>query len=258
MSFNNNTKKSNFRQYVAVIPQHMYLIAIAELAIYSFFRGDIAMTRPRPLAGHLQFLNPAMTYISGVLFLSAVLFYYFKFRRAAALLTIANLIFWLVTSRHILNLWRDHINGFKNLCLISGAILILTTLSDYRKYQTKAIWLTIIVLVVFFGDCGIAHFQLADFVQSLIPGFIPFPYFFTYFTGATLLLGSIGLLIPKTRKIAALLCGIQVLGWFFLLHIPRAIALQGDEWIGVGESLAVSGICFMIYYHCCPDNPDYK
>ena len=239
--------KNRFWHNFLLTSQLVYLIAIAELAIYSFAKGDIAMTRPPPLPEFLQGLNPSMAYLSGALFLIAVLVFYLKRYQVAALLIIANLIFWLVTSRHILNLWRDHINGFKTLWLISGALLILTTLSNYHKYQKKVVWLNLIILFVFFVDCGIAHFQYAEFVQNLIPEFIPFPLFFTYFAGATLILGGIGLLIPKTRQLAALLSGIQVLGWFLLLHLPRALTLQGDEWIGVGESLAVSGICFMIY-----------
>jgi hypothetical protein len=57
----------------------------------------------------------------------------------------------------------------------------------------------------------------------------------------------VGLVIPQTQKPAALLSGIMILGWFFLLHIPRALTIKGDEWIGVGESLAVAGICFMLF-----------
>jgi uncharacterized membrane protein len=241
------TDKNRLGNNFVLTSQLMYLVAIAELAIYSFVKADIAMTRPRPLPAFLQGLNPYMAYISGVLFLVAVLFFYLKQYRAAALITIANLIFWLITSRHILNLWRDHINGFKTLWFISGALLILTTLTNYQQYQKKVIWLNLVILSIFFVDCGIAHFQYAEFVQNLIPAFIPFPLFFTYLTGTTLILGGIGLLIPQTQKLAALLSGIQVFGWFILLHIPRALTLHGDEWIGVGESLAVSGICFMIY-----------
>ncbi len=245
MSITNNKNRS-WPDFL-LTSQHMYLIAIAELAIYSFDKGDIAMTRPRPLPEFLQGLNPVMAYISGSLFLIAVLVFFLKRYQAAALLTIANLIFWLVTSRHMLNLWRDHINGFKTLWLISGALLILTTLGNYQKHQKTVIWLNLIILFVFFVDCGIAHFQYAEFVQGMVPEFIPFPLFFTYFTGATLILGGIGLLIPQTQKVAALLSGIQLFGWFLLLHLPRAVTLQGDEWIGVGESLAVAGICFMNY-----------
>jgi uncharacterized membrane protein YphA (DoxX/SURF4 family) len=227
--------------------QHMFLMGIAELAIYSFVKGDIAMTRPRPLPEFLQGINPAMAYVSGALFLISVFLFYLNRYRSAALFTIVNLVFWLVTTRHIVNLWRDHINAFKSLWFISGALLILVCLDDYRKYQKQVLWFNIIILAVFFVDCGIAHFQYAEFVQTLIPTFFPSPLFFTYFAGVCLVAGGIGLLIPQTKKLAALLSGIQIAGWFILLHIPRALSLGGDEWIGVGESLAVSGICFMIF-----------
>jgi uncharacterized membrane protein len=109
------------------------------------------------------------------------------------------------------------------------------------------IWINLIILSLFFIDCGVAHFQFADFVKNLIPVFIPFPLFFTYFAGVCLIAGGIGLLIPPIQKLAALLSGIQIAGWFILLHMPRALTISGDEWIGVGESLAVAGICFMLY-----------
>ncbi len=47
----------------------MYMLAITELALYSFVRGDWGMTRPRPLPEMLQGINPAMTYVSGALLL---------------------------------------------------------------------------------------------------------------------------------------------------------------------------------------------
>jgi hypothetical protein len=225
----------------------MYLLGVAELALYSFAKGDLAMTRPRPLPDVLQNINPLMAYVSGAVLLISVLLYYLNRYRAAALLVIANVIFWLLTSRHILNLWRDHINGFKTLWLISGALLILTSVAGYQKHHKKLLWSNITILFLFFVDCGVAHFQYADFVKSLIPEFIPFALFLTYFTGACLVAGGVGLLIPQTQKLAALLSGIQIAGWFVLLHVPRALTIGGDEWIGVGESVAVAGICFMIY-----------
>jgi uncharacterized membrane protein YphA (DoxX/SURF4 family) len=229
------------------VGQHMFLIGIAELAIYSLVKGDLAMTRPRPLPEFLQNVNPAMTYVACALFIISIALFYLNRYRSAALLIIANLVFWLVTTRHVLNLWRDHINGFKSLWLISGALLILVTLDNYHKYQKYVIWINLIILSIFFIDCGVAHFQYPAFVQSLIPSFIPFPLFFTYFAGVCLIAGGVGLLIPRLQTLAAILSGVMIAGWFFLLHIPRALTIGGDEWIGVGESLAVSGICFMLY-----------
>jgi uncharacterized membrane protein len=226
--------------------RHMYLLGIAELAIYNFAKGDFAMTRP-PLSEMLQSINPTMAYVSGGLLLISVLAFYLNRYRAVALLTIANLIFWLATTRHIYNLWRDNINGLKTLWIIGGALLILTSMDAYQKYFKNVLWFNLLILFLFFVDCGIAHFQFANFVQTMIPSFIPFPLFFTYFAAVCLISSGLGLLILQTQKLAAMLSGIQIAGWFILLHVPRALTLGGDEWIGVGESLAVSGICFMIY-----------
>ncbi|MES2796040.1 MAG: hypothetical protein V4683_08745 [Bacteroidota bacterium] len=223
----------------------MYLLAIAELAIYNFFKGDFAMTRPRPLLESWAGVNPAMAYLSGTLLLIAVILCFSNRHKKLALFTIAGIIFCLATSRHIFNLWRDHINGFKSLWLISGALLFL--LGENPKHKMKIIWLNIVIISLFFVDCGLAHFQYADFVKSLILPYIPIPLFWTYFTGVCLMLGGIGLLIPKIQRNAALLSSLMIGGWFLLLHIPRALTMQGDEWIGVGESLAISGICLAMY-----------
>jgi len=228
----------------------MYLIGIAELAIYSFFRGDIGMTRP-PFREELQSINPALAYVSGAVLLTCVVAVYLNNYRNVALLTIANIIFWLVATRHIfnaflLNLWPDQINGFKALWLTVGAFLVLASSNEYQKHEKKILLANAIILFLFFVGCGVAHFLYPEFTTSIIPDFIPFRTFFTYFAAVCLIAGGVGLLIPQTRKLAALLSGMQITGWFFLLHIPRALTLGGDEWIGVGESLAVAGICFML------------
>lgn len=244
------------------VGKNMYLIGIAELAIYSFFRGDIGMTRP-PFREELQSINPVMAYISGAILLICVVAVYLNKYRNVALLTIASIILGLVAARHILNipvlnlfrdpingfkaLWlSDHINEFKSLWLAGGAFLVLVSSNEYQKHEKKVLLANAIILFLFFVDCGVAHFRFPDFVAMLIPDFIPFHTFFTYLAAVCLIAGGLGLLIPQTRKLAALLSGIQITGWFFLLHIPRALTLGGDEWIGVGESLAVAGICFML------------
>ena len=225
----------------------MYLLGIAELAIYNFFKGDFAMTRPKPFSEALQFVNPAMAYISGTLLLLAVLAFFLNRYRFIALSVIAALVFLLATTRHIYNLWQDSINAYKSLWLIGGAFLIMTTLPELKKYKKEVLWANLVVLFLFFVDCGFAHFLYTDFVKDLIMPFIPFHLFWTYFAAICLLAGGLGLLIPATQKLAALLSGIQIAGWFVLLHVPRALTFHGDEWIGVGEALAISGICFMIY-----------
>lgn len=224
----------------------MYLIGLAELAIYGFFKGDFAMTRPPQALSFLVELNPGLAYISGAFLLICISLIVVNKERFAAVIGIAFTILLCATFRHVFALWKDSINGFKTLWLIGGALLmLLPSISDQRRKQI--LFYNIIVLFVFFYLCAVAHFQFADFVKSLIPAYIPFPTFWAYFAGVCLLAGGVGLLINKTKRLASLLLAIQIAGWFILLHIPRAMQLGGDEWIGVGESLAVSGICFMIY-----------
>ena len=225
----------------------MYLLGIAELAVYNFFKGDFAMTRPKAFSGALQYINPALAYISGTLLLVAVLVFFLNRYRFSALSVIIGLVFLLATTRHIYDLWQDPVNAYKSLWLIGGAFLIMTTLPQLKKYRKEVIWANLVVLFLFFVDCGFAHFLYADFVKDLILPFIPYHLFWTYFAAICLLGGGLGLLIPPTQRLAALLSGIEIAGWFVLLHVPRALTLHGDEWIGVGESLAISGICFMIY-----------
>lgn len=240
----------NLEKGSITIGRNMFLAGLAETAVYTFFRGETAMTRPRPLPDALQSLNPAMAYISGALLLLGIAVFLWMKKdnlRANGLFLIVGCVLLLVTSRHILNLWRDHINAFKSLWFISGSLLIVTTLDGYGQWKSKVFWLNLIVIALFFIDCGIAHFQFAGFVQELIPTFIPFRLFFTYFCGVCLILGGVGLFIPQVRNLAALLSAVQITGWFILLHVPRAFMMGGDEWIGVGESLAIAGICLMIY-----------
>jgi len=224
----------------------MYLLGLAELAIYGFFKGDFAMTRPPQSPKFLVELNPNMAYISGAFLLVCIFLIVINKERFAAVIGIVFTILICATSRHVVELWKDSINGFKTLWLIGGALLTLwSTVNDHRRKQI--LFYNIIVLFVFFYLCGVAHFQFADFVKTLIPAYIPSPIFWTYFAGVCLLAGGVGLLINKTQRLAALLLAVQIAGWFILLHVPRALQLGGDEWIGVGESLAVSGVCLMVY-----------
>jgi hypothetical protein len=67
----------------------------------------------------------------------------------------------------------------------------------------------------------------------------------TRFAGVALISGSVGLLIPQTARVAALLSGIMVFSWFWIVHVPRSLGGVSDR-IAVYEALAVSGIALVI------------
>lgn len=124
-----------------------------------------------------------------------------------------------------------------------------TRSSAFSKFINKNkefIILGRICLGIFLIITGIQHYLFTEFVASLIPEWFPGDaVFWTYFAGVALIAGGLGLFIPKTARLAALLAGIMVFSWFWIVHLPRTFTTVSDG-IAVFEALAVSGIAFVL------------
>jgi uncharacterized membrane protein len=142
-------------------------------------------------------------------------------------------------------------NPLKTLQLLGGAILI-GGLREGRAQGDGALdrsmrWAPRLLLGAFLAICGMEHFAYTDFVGTLIPSWIPAHTFWTWFAGVALIAGGVGLIVPKTARLAATMSGIMVFMWVFLVHIPLAIGLHSaTETAGVFEALATSGVAFML------------
>ena len=146
--------------------------------------------------------------------------------------------------------------AFKELTLSGGAFLAAGSLtrenkvSELENFLEKLIpagkYFFAITMVVF----GYMHFLYLDFVTALVPNWIPWHLFWTYFAGAALMAGGLGIILNIKRHLAANLLGIAIFIWFIILHIPRAIADpnsgNGNEISSVFEALSFSGIAFLI------------
>src|SRR5262249_56813851 len=98
---------------------------------------------------------------------------------------------------------------------------------------------------------GMQHFLFAPFVDTLVPTWIPpSARFWTCFAGVALIAGGVGMMVPKTRRLAAALSGLMIFLWVLVLHIPRALAASEsqlrNEWTAVFEALAMSGIALVL------------
>jgi uncharacterized membrane protein len=142
------------------------------------------------------------------------------------------------------------IPGHSFWAYLTGILLILAgvAIGTEQKARWAAAVLGPLFLAGFLILGGIQHFVYADFVMKLVPSWIPSPRFWVYLTGIALIAGGIGLLLPKTQRLAATLVGIMILLWVVLLHIPRALADLHDasETSGVFEALAMSGAAFIL------------
>lgn len=231
----------------------IFAIGIFALGTLCFIFKDFVVGRP-PAWPESFNVNPALGYVSGTLLIIAAVAILINKKAGAAALLIAGLILLLSLTRHLPHFMNDWANAYKTMALLGGALIIAASFFNEHHPAVNKNLINVLVatgtflMAVFFIVCGYAHFKYAAFVDTLIPAYIPFHSFWTYFCGICLFAGGAGLLIPLVRKWAALLSGIMVAGWFVLLHIPRFIANTADtsDRLGLCESFIIVGIFFVL------------
>lgn len=97
------------------------------------------------------------------------------------------------------------------------------------------------------------HFGSADVGASFVPSWIPFPYFWNYFTGLCILAFIISALIGIYDKLATVLMAIYVLLMTFLVHIPRAAESENDM-LNIFRNLMVIGALLVYAKFASKDN----
>jgi uncharacterized membrane protein len=94
-------------------------------------------------------------------------------------------------------------------------------------------------LVVF----AIQHFLYANFVATLVPGWMPGRLFWAYFVGVAFVAAAIGAVVPRMTRPAGILLGILFFLFVVTLHIPRIAthSRDGNEWTSGFVALAMCG-----------------
>src|SRR5690606_26919764 len=70
----------------------------------------------------------------------------------------------------------------------------------------------------------------------------------TYFAAVALGAGAAGLVLRRTRRLAALMTSLMIFMWFWLVHLPRMLSdpLGPVGWSEMAESLAFSAMAFQL------------
>jgi uncharacterized membrane protein len=225
----------------------IFAVGIAGLGFLCIIDKDFIIGRPSPWNTLLPDWNPALAYISGVIVIVSAFAIILNKQAKNAALLIALLIMFLTIPREFLDHLKNWLSAYKSLALLGGALIIASSYELNKKKSAYILWAGTICLSAFFIAAGYAHFKYDDFTKNYIPAYLPFHGFFTYFCAVCLIAGGIGILIPATRKWAALLSGIMLTGWFFLLHLPKFFADVNNkgERMGVFESLTLAGVFFV-------------
>lgn len=146
------------------------------------------------------------------------------------------------------------INPLKELALSGGAFIIAASFAAGRLNSTDKISLTSgrIFFSVMLITFGISHFVYTKFVVTIVPAWIPFPLFWTYFGAIALIGAGLCILLTIKTRLVSLLLGLMLFLWFAMLHIPRAIKFpdlgKGNELTSVFQALAFSGVAFTLAY----------
>jgi uncharacterized membrane protein YphA (DoxX/SURF4 family) len=107
-----------------------------------------------------------------------------------------------------------------------------------------------ILFSVMFIVFGIDHFIYAKFISGLVPAWIPFPMFWTYFAGVALVGSGTAIILKIKLKQVSTLLAIMLFLWVILLHIPRAVNMpnenKGNEITSAFDAFCFCGVALVM------------
>jgi uncharacterized membrane protein len=249
-----------FADTLARFGQRCFGVALILFGTAAFVVKDVVIGRaptwPAGVAG-----APAAAYFTFVLLAGAGIAVLLNRKPVPWLAAVAALIFGWAFLRQLPIALADHALGGawtnlgKALALSCGALgvaasTVWTRASGGETARRRAPAMNLtgrIGLGLFLTLSGVQHFMFAQFVKTLVPTWIPGAIYWTYFAGVALMAGGIGLVVPRTARLAALLVGGMIFTWVFVLHIPRGLTIDNqNEWTAVIEALAFSAIAFSL------------
>jgi uncharacterized membrane protein len=222
-------------------------VALAIFAAEHFTAAhDLMGIVPRWIPGALFW-----TYFVGAgLLAAAISFIAWRYvRLSASLLALFFLI--IVTTVDLPNLPQNiHERLFWTLmvretCFAAGAIVLAGSVWPRGRSAGAALRIIgRIIVACTFVFYAIEHFLFPKFVpgvplDKLIPAWVPAPALLAYFIGATLLLSGAGLMIPRTRRIAAASAGAVLVLLTIFFYVPilateihSPLAVEGVNYVG--------------------------
>ncbi|HEY4326993.1 MAG TPA: hypothetical protein VGN20_23605 [Mucilaginibacter sp.] len=98
------------------------------------------------------------------------------------------------------------------------------------------------------GMFGTQHYIYAVFVATIVPQWIPFHLFWTYFTGAAMIAVAVSIFINKKVKLACCLLGIMI--WIFIFTVHSHILIESHFAAGnitnAGKDICIASCAFII------------
>jgi uncharacterized membrane protein YphA (DoxX/SURF4 family) len=140
------------------------------------------------------------------------------------------------------------------LALATGSFIIAGEISaaSYPGRWSKTARILALVSRYLFAGClivfGTQHFLYADFIETLIPPWIPGPMIWSYVIRFLFLLAALSLITGVGVRFVLSLLGIMFIGWVLVLHAPRSFKNWSveAEWTSLCIALAMGAISFSL------------
>jgi uncharacterized membrane protein len=239
-----------------------FALALAGMGVLQLAYQTVLAGRPSP--NSIPWLDLFFANAMGVVLILTAAFLFIGRNAKAGLITIAVFtLLWCV----VRNLFAVVVNADagvvltnfgKGITLASACLLMVYDQATEHRTQLRLSNNYILVnlcrycIAVFLIIAGIQHFMFAAFVKFLVPAWIPGALFWTYLSGAGLIVCGLGLITSVGYKLAALAGGVVIMIWFFVLHIPRAVVgglASPNELTACCEALAFSCALLVIHHH---------
>jgi uncharacterized membrane protein len=258
-------------EYIVKISRSFYAIALIVYGIQQFIYSDFRnVFLPAWQTGLV--LLPLWAYLFGIMLIVAGIALISGKMAREVLLVLGTILLALFCFVHIpyeltsephsswhLGVWG---NALKALALSGGAFVIAGTFhEDSGDAQNKSVIFKFLERIIPFGEIffsitmicfGTTHFLYSELTAALVPAWIPDKLSWTYFAGVALICSGVAIILDIRKKIIASLLGMMILSWFFLLHLPIALAnpyaQRGNSLASAFDALAFSGIAFVIAF----------
>ncbi len=242
----------------SLIKTGRYLLAVAVVAFgIEQFIFQHPLTAFIPMTGLSQ-KQLIIAVITGVLFIVAGLRIAFNIGAKYAVWFPCTLFFILFLALHLPELLHNIHDGsqwtacFELIALCSGALMAvilnspdrIETRSYYKnKWLNTARYLFAAALIVFSG----LHFVYADYISTLIPGWIPAHLFWSYFFGVAFIATAISLLLQLLIRLSTGLLAAMFFLWVLVLHLLRCIhnIHTEAEWTSLFVAIAMGATALM-------------
>jgi uncharacterized membrane protein YphA (DoxX/SURF4 family) len=251
--------------YLIKTGRTFYALALIVYGIQQFYFESFRNVFFSPYQNYLPLLN-ILAYLFGIyLIVSGVLIIAERKGKEASLILAAvflvlfictHLTYELISEPNIiyhLGLW---VNPLKELALCGGAFVVAGSFSKDElarggfRFLNSLIPYGNLFFLFTITAFGIGHFMYAVYLVKTIPAWIPDHLFWVYFSGTALIASGVTIILGLRIKIVALLLALMLFLWFWIMHLPGAIAQpafeRGEYVASAADALAFSGIAMLI------------